>query len=217
MVVSSRSIDDCAIVAQQIEKSGGSAIAIAADVSDLSSMQGMVDEIKSRFSRLDVAFNNAGDIVGGQPLHDVDTETMERMFAANSTGVFNSLKAEIPLMKEGGGGAIVVNSAGAGLRARPFVAPYAASKWAAIGFAVSSAAEVGGDNIRINVIAPGYIGTEAWVNMLGGQADELAQKVPLKRIGEPEEVANAVTWLLSDASSYISGAVIPIDGGLLSV
>jgi len=137
------------------------------------------------------------------------------MMRANMYGLFHSLKALVPLLKLSDEAAVVVTSAGSGLRGRPGVAAYAGAKWGMIGLSLSAAVELAPDNIRLNVIAPGYIATDTWMNTLGSQAETLASKVPLGRLGTAEEVADAVAWLLSPQARYLAGTVIPVDGGLV--
>ena len=212
-VIFSRRGDVCAAVRDEIIAQGGKAHAYTADVGDLSSMDALGDQLKADLGHLDGAFFNAGAIQAGAPLHAVEPKDYEAMMAANLDGLYYSFRITVPLMPEGGG-PIVVTSSVAALKGRPYVAPYTAAKWGGLGMALSTAAELGPQGIRVNIIAPGYIGTDAWMAMLGDQAEDLAKAVPLRRIGVPEEVADTVLWLLSDASRYITGAIIPIDGGL---
>ena len=126
----------------------------------------------------------------------------------------NALRAQIPLIARSGGGSIVINSATSGVRGKATIGLYSAAKAAAITMAQVAAQEAGPQGVRVNVVAPGYIGTDAWMAKLGAQKEALGKTVPLQRIGTGEEVAATVAWLLSDDASYVTGAVIPVDGGM---
>ena len=209
-----RSVEKVESVRDEIRSSAGAAEAFAANISDASAMDDVSSAISDQFGKLDAAFFNAGDIMAGPPLHAVPQEQFDAMMDVNLQGLYQSFRITVPLIQKAGAGAIVANSAVAGLKGRPYLAPYTASKWGVIGMCLSTAAELGPEGIRVNVVAPGYIATDAWMDMLGHQADEHAARVPLKRLGDPADVADTVTWLLSDQARYITGAVIPVDGGL---
>lgn len=217
VIVSSRDIEACQASADFIRGSGGEATALAVDVTSAESVDALHATIGERFGRLDMAFNNAGKILGFGAIEASDPSGFEDAFRLNAGGVYHALRAQIPLMKAAGGGAIVVNAALSGVRGVPGIGVYSAAKSAAIMLARVAAVEAGPSGVRVNAIAPGYVGTEAWMSKLGDQADTLSQKVPLRRIGQGTEVAEAVTWLLSDQASYVNGVVLPIDGGLDAV
>jgi NAD(P)-dependent dehydrogenase (short-subunit alcohol dehydrogenase family) len=184
------------------------------DMSSAADMACVVAEAERRLGGLDLAFINAGKILGAGMLQEVDLDGARAAFELNALGVLNVLRAVLPRMTAAQCGAIVINSALSALRPRPLLGAYAAAKAAAITLAEAAALEAGPHGVRVNVVAPGYIGSAAWLAKLGEQADSLAQAVPLRRIGTPAEVAQVVAWLLSDASSYVNGAVLPVDGGL---
>lgn len=210
VVVSSRDLAACEALAEEI---GGRAM--AADVTRAEDMAGLVDFVRAEFGRLDLAFNNAGKILGLGAIGSLDAAEARAAYDLNAGGVLNALNAQIPLMKESGGGAIVVNTAKSGLRGMATAGAYSAAKAAAAMLVQVAALEAGPANIRVNAVAPGYIGTDAWMAKLGAQKDAFAETVPLRRIGTGEDVAQVVTWLLSDAAGYVTGAVIPVDGGLM--
>ena len=217
VVINSRDAAACEAVVAQITAAGGNAAAFAGDVTQREAMQALVAFAQQRFGHIDRAFLNAGNLFGAGPLVTTPPERLRASLDVNLVGPFHGLQALIPAIRDGGGprgGAIVVTSAGAGLRGRAGLADYAASKWGVIGLCLSAALEAAKLGIRINVIAPGYIATESWMTMLGARAEQLAAAVPLGRLGQPEDVGDVVTWLLSDASRYVTGAVLPIDGGL---
>jgi len=217
VVVSSRDAAACEAVAAGIRQTGGQATAVAADVTRASDMQTLVDRVVQRHGRLDLAFHNAGNLFGMSPLHETAVKRFEDTIAVNLHGPFYGLHAYLPAMIKGGGGAIVVTTAGSGLRPRASLADTSASKWGANGLCQAAALEVAKHNVRINVVAPGFIATESWMALLGANAKPLAARVPLGRLGEASDVADVVMWLLGDGARYVTGAVIPVDGGLVLV
>jgi NAD(P)-dependent dehydrogenase (short-subunit alcohol dehydrogenase family) len=215
VVVSARRAAECERLAAEIVDAGGRAGATAADVTDFAQMERLVAAVLERHGRLDGAFNNAGRILGHGALHEVDPAGFREAFDLNAGGVFNTLRTQLPAMYRAGRGSIVVNTALSALRGRATIGLYSAAKAAAVQLALVAAQEAGPRGVRVNVIAPGYVATDAWLAKLGAQAPALAQGVPQRRIGRPEEVAAAVVWLLGDGASYVNGAVLPIDGGLV--
>jgi NAD(P)-dependent dehydrogenase (short-subunit alcohol dehydrogenase family) len=214
VVVSSRRGPEIEAVAREIVAAGGIASAAVADVTSFEQMERLVATVLDRHGQLDGAFNNAGKIAGIGALHEADPAGFRAAFDLNAGGVFNTLRTQLPAMYRAGRGSIVVNAALSGLRGRTPIGLYSAAKAAAIHLALVAAQEAGPHGVRVNAIAPGYVGSDAWLAMLGPQRAVLAERVPQHRIGEPGEVADVVTWLLGDASSYVNGTVIPIDGGL---
>jgi NAD(P)-dependent dehydrogenase (short-subunit alcohol dehydrogenase family) len=214
VVVNSRDAAACEQAAAALRAEGHEAIGCAGDVTSAAQMRTLVDAAQQHYGRIDLAFLNAGNLFGFGPLASTPESRLRASLDVNLVGPFHGLQAILPAMTAAGGGAIVVTSAGAGLRGRAGLADYAASKWGVIGLCLSAALEAAKAGIRINLVAPGYIATDSWLALLGGRAEALAATVPLGRLGQPEDVADVVTWLLSDASRYVTGAVIPIDGGL---
>jgi NAD(P)-dependent dehydrogenase (short-subunit alcohol dehydrogenase family) len=203
--------------AAAIEAAGGKAIALRTDVTDAGAIQAMVEATMERFGRLDVAFNNAGhpghfhDVVG------CTVEEWETVFARNVTSVWQCMKYQIPAMLENGGGAIVNTASMAGLQATPTMAAYIASKHAVVGLTRSAALDFGGRNIRVNVLAPGPTLTPMMEQAMKGvnaTAEQLSAGLAIKRMGTPQEQAEAAVWLCSDAASYITGVALPVDGGM---
>jgi 3alpha(or 20beta)-hydroxysteroid dehydrogenase len=166
-----------------------------------------------RFGGLDVLVNNAG-IAHGAPIAQHTTADFERLFAVNQLGVFLGIRSAIGPMTERGGGSIVNISSGAGLRATKYLIGYAATKYAVTGMTAGAALELARYGIRVNSVHPGVIQTP----MIGSQTPEMTNAMvrttPLRRVGQPEEIAHVVAFLASDESSYMTGAHVSVDGGM---
>ncbi|MFE1883644.1 SDR family NAD(P)-dependent oxidoreductase [Streptomyces diastatochromogenes] len=186
------------------------------DVADETSWSDLIDEVEERFGRLDVLVNNAGVMRPG-PLHTTSLEDYTRMVAVNQTGVFLGMRAALPLMIRGGGGQIINVASFAGLEGIPGLAAYCASKHAVLGLTRAAAMEVVAQGVRVNVICPGAVATPLLQNTdftrLGYAPEELLAHVPLQRPAAPEEIAKAVMFLAGDASSYMTGSTLVVDGG----
>jgi NAD(P)-dependent dehydrogenase (short-subunit alcohol dehydrogenase family) len=223
VVVAGRNIQRLEETVRLIQEEGGEAIYVQADVTRADQVCRMVEEAVAAFGRLDAAFNNAGGyrLVGGKRglTADLDEVVWDRVVAVNLKGVWLSMKYEIEQMLAQGGGAIVNNSSNDGLRAVPYSSPYVASKHGVIGLTKTAAIEYAQQGIRVNAVCPGWILTPP-VKMLmedepGAESEMLAEE-PIGRLGEPEEVANAVLWLCSEAASYVTGHALAVDGGYLA-
>jgi NAD(P)-dependent dehydrogenase (short-subunit alcohol dehydrogenase family) len=200
-------------VAGRITANGGQAIAVRADVKDAESMRNLVDRAMAAYGRLDAAFNNASDGPLPAPLADIDIEEFDRGIATNIRGTFLGMKFQIPAMLQGGGGAIVNMASIAGLNGTANLAAYVAGKAGIIGLTKVAALDYADQGIRANVVAPGPILTHH-LEAAGPEAQRLAGlSTPMRRTGSASEVAAAVLWLCSPASSFITGTVMPIDGG----
>lgn len=200
-------------LAAEIRGRGGAALFVATDVTAVGGVQGLVDAGLRRFDRLDVAVNNAGVEITGM-LADSDEAGFDRAFDTNVKGVWRALRAEIPALLRGGGGAIVNLSSVAGLRGMAGAGIYAATKYAVEGLTRSAALELASAKIRVNAVAPGPIATPMLDRFTGGHPEFMAQRVPLGRNGTPDEIASAVLWLASDAASFVTGTTLVVDGGL---
>ncbi len=218
MVLAAR--DERALARQvaSIAERGGQASAMVVDVTDETSVRRLVDGIGERLGRLDAAVNNAGG--GGRPptpLAGWATEDFDASLAVNLRGTFLCLKHEIALMRSTGAGGAVVNvSSTAGEQGVAGLAGYVASKYGVGGLTRVAALDHAADGIRVNAVAPGPILTDR-LAAAGEQAlEHVAASVPLGRVGQPQDVADAVLWLCSDRSSFVTGAVIPVDGGRLA-
>jgi NAD(P)-dependent dehydrogenase (short-subunit alcohol dehydrogenase family) len=204
---------------QQIKAIGGAAILIETDVADPKAVKAMVEKTMQAYNRLDYAFNNAG-IEGDQNLTaDCSLENWKRVIDINLNGIFYCMKYEIPEILKHEGGAIVNMSSVAGLVGFANIPAYAASKHGVIGLTKTSALEYAESGIRINAVCPGIINTEMIVRFTQGDKSALAEMEkmePIGRLGKPEEVANTVVWLCSDAASFITGHALPVDGGYVA-
>jgi NAD(P)-dependent dehydrogenase (short-subunit alcohol dehydrogenase family) len=205
--------------ASAVVAAGGTAAAVRADVTDPDAVAAYVEECERRYGGVDAFFNNAayeGAIAG---IPDYPLEEYERTMAVNVRGVFLGLKHVIPAMQRRGGGSIVNVSSQAGLRGVPNLCAYSASKHAVIGLTRGAALEVAPD-IRVNCVCPGPTDTrmmrdiEAVVRGQGGDPSTFVERIPAGRYGRPEEIAELVAWVLLDAPPFLTGAVLPIDGGM---
>jgi NAD(P)-dependent dehydrogenase (short-subunit alcohol dehydrogenase family) len=213
VVLGARDLPTLESVAQGIESRGGRALAVRADVADVDSMQNLVGLGLAAFGRLDAAFNNATDGPMPAPLADIDPAEFDRGIATNIRGTFLGMKFQIPAMLRGGGGAIVNMASVAGLSGTANLAAYVAGKAGIIGLSRVAALDYADQGVRVNVVAPGPILTHH-LQAAGPEAQRLAGlSTPMRRTGTAEEVAQTVVWLCGDQSSFITGAVIPVDGG----
>jgi NAD(P)-dependent dehydrogenase (short-subunit alcohol dehydrogenase family) len=216
VVVAARREKEGKETVDMIKKTGGEAAFVQTDVRIASQVENMVNQTVERYGRLDIAFNNAG--VGGIMARMIRTteEIFDEVVDTNFKGVWLSMKYEIPVMQKQGGGVIINNASIAGVSTAERLSVYSGSKHAVIGISNAAATEYGRDNIRVVTICPGWIKTRMTEELRAQKdADALIQgSVPLKRIGEPEEVAEAVIWLASDAASYVSGSHFIVSGGM---
>ena len=195
---------------------GAKAIAVRVDVTDRASTDAMVQAAITAFGRLDLAFNNAG--MAGRTERftrtgDFPEEESDRVIMVNQQGVWNCMRSELKAMMAGGGGAIVNTSSLAGIRGYAGMAPYAASKHAVIGLTKTVALEYAAKNIRVNAVLPGGVDTPMNATMPDGWQDVVARTQPMKRVGKPEEIAEAACWLLSDRASFVNAQALNVDGG----
>jgi NAD(P)-dependent dehydrogenase (short-subunit alcohol dehydrogenase family) len=213
VVLGARDVEALAAVARRIEGRGGRAIAVRTDVADVASARNLVDQALATFGRLDAAFNNATDGPLPAPLADIDPDEFDRGIATNIRGTFLGMKFQIGAMLASGGGAIVNMASLAGLTGTANLAAYVAGKTGIIGLTKVAALDYADRGIRVNVVAPGPILTHH-LEVAGAEAQRLAGlSTPMKRLGTVSEVAQVVLWLCSASSSFVTGAVIPIDGG----
>ncbi len=207
-------------VAAEITGAGGRAIAVTADVSQEPDVVAMVDAAVAEFGHLDVLYNNAGIDLDNAETADYGVDVFDRIVAVNLRGVFLGMKYGIPKMLEAGRGSIINTSSVAGAKGMARAVAYSASKFAVVGVTSAAAIEYGKRNIRANCIIPGAVETallEDARRRLGAEAiNNRANEVPLRRLGAPEDVARLALFLASDESSYITGAALPIDGGMLA-
>ena len=204
-------------VANAIQEAGGRALAVPTDVSDPAAVARLVARTLDAYGRLDAAFNNAAG--GGRPptpLAEIPVEDYDSALAINLRGVFLAMKYEIPALLQGGGGAIVNMSSTAGLSGVKGMSAYVASKHGVIGLTKVAALDYAERNIRVNAVAPGPILSDRIKALSEESRAQIAQTVPMRRLGLPEEVAELVVWLCSDQAAFMTGATLTIDGGRLS-
>src|SRR4051794_18274975 len=216
VVLGARDVDALDRVVGQIEADGGRAVAGRTDVGDVDSMRELVELGLRSFGRLDAAFKNAPDGPMPAPLADIDPDEFGLGLRANARGTFLGMKFQIPAMLDSGGGAIVNMASGAGVRGMTSLAVYVAGKAAIIGLTKAAALDYADRGVRVNVVAPGPILTHH-LTAAGPEAQRMAAaSVPMGRIGTTTEVADAVLWLCSEQSSFVTGVTLPIDGGQLA-
>ena len=200
---------------EMIKKVGGEAMFVQTDVRIASQVENMVNQTVKKYGHLDIAFNNAG--VGGimARLIRMTEETFDDLVDTNFKGVWLSMKYEIPVMLEQGGGVIINNASIAGVSTAERLSVYSGSKHAVVAISNAAATEYGRDNIRVVTICPGWIKTRMTEELRARKdADAFQSSIPLKRWGEPEEVAEMVIWLASDAASFVTGGAFIISGGM---
>jgi NAD(P)-dependent dehydrogenase (short-subunit alcohol dehydrogenase family) len=200
-----------------IKEQGGQALAVRCDVTRVEEVKAALEKTVEGFGRLDFAFNNAG-IEPKKPAAtaDYDIEEWNRIIDIDLRGVFLCMKYEIPVMLKSGGGAIVNVSSGAGVIGIKGSPAYTAAKHGVIGLTRAAALDYAAQNIRINVVCPGYIATPMMDRFTGGTAEGRAKVIseePIGRMGRPEEIANAVLWLCSEGAGFVVGSAVVVDGG----
>jgi len=204
-----------------IRQQDGEAIFVATDVADEAQVEALVAAAVDKFGRLDGAFNNAGLAQANVLLHDLTATQWRRIQSVNYDGVFFCMKHEIRTMLQTGGGAIVNTSSALGRVAVPRSADYCGSKGGVLGLTKGAAVDYGHQQIRVNAILPGAVDTpmvQALTSdpQFSGLLEKLRTSHPVGRIGLPEEIAAAAVWLLSDQSSFVTGAELAVDGGFLA-
>lgn len=211
-----RAAEGEAVVAE-IAAAGGEALFIQSDLTRIDGIPGLIDQVVARFGRLDAAFNNAG-ISGGGPLETLDEARWDSLADTNLKAQFFALKAEAAQMKKQGGGAILFNGSVLAGIAAPGTSIYSATKGGIVSLARAAAVELGPHGIRVNSVNPSITRTEMTQGRIvknpdGTESHPLAVGIPLKRLAEPEEIAQVALFLLSDRASYVNGQAIIVDGG----
>jgi len=219
VVVADYNAEGGARTVKTIKEAGGTAVFHAADVSNPQDVDGLMHKVMESYGRLDCAFNNAG--IQGQlaKTPNCSLENWNRVIAINLTGVFLCMKYEIPVMLRHGGGRIVNTASGAGLVGVVGAPAYVAAKHGVAGLTKAAALEFAQKGIRVNAVCPGFIRTPMIEESLDKgivSEEQLFALEPMHRIGEPEEIAEAVLWLCSDASSFVTGLPMPVDGGYVA-
>jgi NAD(P)-dependent dehydrogenase (short-subunit alcohol dehydrogenase family) len=208
-----------AAVTAEIERDGGRAHALVADVADADAVRRAVDELAAAYGSLDVLYNNAGIWDPGDgPIGELDLDAWNRTLAVNLGGVFHSCRAAIPHLIDAGGGSIINTSSPVAVRPEPVYDAYVASKGAVLSLTRSIAQYYARHGIRANVVMPGNIDTgmtRPAMDADPGYTEHLRRTTPLNRIGTPEDVAYAALYLASDESSFVTGSTQWVDGGWL--
>ena len=215
VVVSSRKLASCEEVAQSIVADGGKASALQGHLANMDQTRALVADTVALAGGLDIVVNNAATNPTFGPLLQTDEEAFDKIIAVNLKGPFELSKAAFPHMQERGGGVVINISSIGGISPEPMLGIYSVSKAALVSLTQSMAKEWGPSNVRVNAICPGLVRTKfssaIWTN------DDLHHDVvkdqPLPRMAEPEEIAGTAVWLASEAGRYVTGAVIPVDGG----
>ena len=215
VVVAARREKEGKETGEMIKKAGGEATFVQTDVRIASQVENMVQQTVKKYGRLDIAFNNAG--VEGIMARMIRTteELFDEVVDTNFKGVWLSMKYEIPVMQQQGGGVIINNSSVSGVSTAERLSVYSGSKHAVVAISNAAATEYGRDNIRVVALCPGWIKTRMTEELRASKyADAFRDNIPLKRWGEPEEVAEMVIWLASDAASFVSGGAFIVSGGM---
>ncbi|HLY50508.1 MAG TPA: glucose 1-dehydrogenase [Solirubrobacteraceae bacterium] len=215
-------IDDAgsAETAALISEAGGDALHVPCDTSDPSQVDALVGAAVKRFGRLDCAFNNAGIGGASAPLADYQLEAWNRVLAVNLTGVFLCMQSELRQMVAQGTGAIVNAASVVGVIGYPHLAAYTAAKHGVIGLTRTAALEYARHGIRVNAVCPGWTETPMVMDEGAAPASDpevyaaIAAMAPMRRLGQPDEIAGAVVWLCSDAASFVTGHPLIVDGGV---
>jgi NAD(P)-dependent dehydrogenase (short-subunit alcohol dehydrogenase family) len=216
VVLSARRTDRIEAEAKRLTDAGYNAIAVQADVTDPTQVEALVARTVEHFGRLDYAVNNAGVIADRVPTHELSKENWDWQIAVNLTAVWTSMKAELARMVQQGSGAIVNLSSVSGVRGYPELAAYTASKHGVVGLSKGAGIEYAARGIRVNAVCPGFVETPMTADF-GSDPERrklMNAAAPMQRTAQPEEVADTIVWLCSDAASFITADAIAVDGGM---
>ena len=219
VVVADVNVDGGEQTVRLIQDTGGEATFVRADVANSSDVSAMVSHAVQTYNRLDCAFNNAGVSGGPGRVHEYTEENWSRVLDINLTGVWLCMKYEIIQMLNQGGGAIVNTASVMGLVGGSRSPAYGATKHAVVGLTRTGAVDYAQEGIRINAVCPGYIRTpmiEQGILLDPGAEERVVSRHPMHRLGTPEEIAEAVVWLCSDAASFVTGHAMTVDGGYVA-
>lgn len=206
--------DDLTNTKSEIEKAGVDCLPVQGDISSFEDCERIAKEIFDKFGKIDVLVNNAG-ITKDMLLMRMKPEDFLSVVDVNLIGTFNMTRNVVPYMVKARSGKIVNISSVVGIEGNAGQTNYAASKAGIIGFTKSLARELGSRNILVNAVAPGFIETDMTAVLSDSVRDEIAKKISLRRMGSAEDVAGVVEFLCGEASSYVTGTVIPVTGGLI--
>lgn len=181
------------------------------DLSNYQSVETSIKDIVKKYGKIDIVVNNAG-ISASQPLYDYKPEDFDKLMTLNVNSCFYTTRAAAPIMKENGGGVILNTSSMVSIHGQPAGVAYPTSKFAVNGMTLSLARELAKDNIRVNAVAPGVTNTDMVAALPEQTRQHICSTIPLGRMGEPEDIANAFLYLASDMASYVTGVVLSVDG-----
>ncbi|MBU5487764.1 3-oxoacyl-[acyl-carrier-protein] reductase [Clostridium sp. MSJ-8] len=206
--------EEASKVKEEIKALGVETIMVKADISKMDEVENMISTAKEKFGTIDIMVNNAG-ITKDTLIMRMKEEDFDSVINVNLKGVFNCLKCITPIMMKQKSGKIINLSSVVGITGNAGQVNYAASKAGVIGMTKSLAKEIGSRGINVNAVAPGFIETDM-TDVLGEKAkDEYKKGIPLRKLGKPEDVANVIAFLASDAADYVTGQVIHVDGGMV--
>ncbi len=214
LVIGNRNVEAGQALLEEIRALGGRALFRATDVSRAEDCAALVALAMDRYGRLDGAFNNAGLQRAFNPIHATPDEDLSEVIDINLKGILYMMKYEAAAMLQGGGGSIVNNASIFGLKAMADTAYYVASKHGIVGATRAVALDYANRGIRVNAVCPGPIKTPSYDRVTGGDDHLYDEGVPMRRIGSAAEISNAVLWLLSERSSYVTGTNLSVDGGM---
>lgn len=216
VVVADLNTDGGEITVLECRENGGRAVFQRADVSAEADVRMLIERAVKEFGRLDITYNNAGFVGALGPLEEITAEAWDRTHAVLLRGVFFGIKHSIPAMRKAGGGSIISTASIAGMRGGFGPTIYSAAKSGVINLTECAAVELGKDRIRVNCICPGGIHTPIAGARTDRGAESLAQSQPIRRAGQPEDIANMALFLASDESEWITGASMLVDGGYMA-
>lgn len=201
-------------VVEEIKAEGGEALGIVVDVTKREKVDGMIEKTVEEFGKLDIIINNAGITADNTLLRMTEAE-WDRVINVNLKGVYNCGQAAAKVMTQQGSGVILNATSVVGLYGNYGQTNYAATKWGVIGMTKTWAKELGKKGVRVNAVAPGFILTPMTEKMPEKVLQMMADKAPIKRLGTPEDIANAYTYLASDEASFVTGSVLEVTGGIV--
>lgn len=202
---------DKAVANLKAENPDYQVVGIAPDITEYADVEQAVKKTVDTFGRLDIVANNAG-ISASTPLYNYNAEDFDKLMKLNVNACFYTARAAAPVMKEQGGGVIINTSSMVSIYGQPAGVAYPTSKFAVNGMTKSLARELASDNIRVNAVAPGVTNTDMVKNLPEQTRNAIIASIPLGRMGEPQDIANAFLYLASDMASYVTGEVLSVDG-----